>query len=356
VPEARCPNCGSQYDEAAPPKFCPDCGAAIGAEETPDDVRYCIHCGARVYPSHSFCMQCGRPIQASPVQRPAEPQASPAVIAAPAGVFSPPAAASAEQAAPAAGGDGLASWALGLGIGSLVVWILGPVALWCGIKSLQGGGWRARTGLVLGILGTLVLIVGVPAGGYLVVSRISTAGKPAAPKAGLWSTLTGGPKPPEREIVERVALSADQKEFVDDYGYPNVFAVAFDDAGLRAEVWEYYTYVGPDPVLQTAFQPRRLYFENGVFEEAEDLAEVPGATFLDYRPTEFDAGLTEMQVKEMMGEPSETRELDMQQYGKITALNYHKQIMFMFREGKLLGVMDFMTKPNEGRRSDAQTQ
>ncbi len=184
-----------------------------------------------------------------------------------------------------------------------------------------------------------------------------SAGAPAAPEAGLLSTLTGGLlEPPEREIVERAALSADQKEFVDDYGYPNTFAVAFDDTGLRTEVWEYYTYAGTDPVLQSSFQPRRLYFEDGVFEDAEDLAEVQGATFLDYRPTEFDAALTETQMKDMMGEPSETRELNMQQYGEVTVFNYHKQIMFMFREGKLLGVMDFMTRPEQGRQSDAQTQ
>lgn len=372
MPDAKCPKCGSQYDRAAPPKFCPDCGAAIGAEETPGDVRYCIHCGTQLDPSYSFCMKCGRPVQAAPdqpppepqappgPQPPPEPQAPPAVTVAPVGASPPPAVAPAGQA-PAAGPDGLANWALGLGIGSIVLWILGPFALWCGLRAIKGGSARAMGGIALGALGTLALLAGTLVGGYLVLNRARTTGQPAdapaAPGAGLLSTLTGGlVEPPEREIVERVALSADQKKFVDDFGYPDIFAVAFDDAGLRTEVWEYYTYSGTDPVLQSAFQPRRLYFEDGVFQDAENLADVQATTFPEYRPTEFDASFTQAQMNEMLGEPSETRELDMQEYGKLTAFSYNKRVVFIFRQGKLLGVMDSVEELHKGGQTDAQTQ
>lgn len=225
-----------------------------------------------------------------------------------------------------------ASSALGLGLGSIVFLLLGPFALAAGIASRKNGGGRAIAGIVLGSLTTLAL------GGIIVSGVLFYFGdRGDGVQIGRILSSLGAPK--EREVVERVPLSEDQEHFVQAYGYPNTFVLGTDDHGTRVEVWEYLECTGDDLFLREYFQPRRLYFENGVFLASTALAPEGPVVRAEYRPTEFDLTFNRDQITDLLGAPTEVRELNMQEYGLLTVLNYRDEIMVMFRNDEPFGVI-----------------
>ena len=138
--------------------------AARGAPQLPlqDGQFRCPHCGEALYRGEQVCWNCGRRVETTEdVRTPAAPLPSqPAsqrgwrAEVAPAEYVPRPSQAAMSDA----------YWALGLGLVSALTcglgFILGPIALWLGIRGLRSGaGPVAVAGIVFGAIGTFVGLI-----------------------------------------------------------------------------------------------------------------------------------------------------------------------------------------------------
>jgi len=234
--------------------------------------------------------------------------------------------------------------ALGLGIASLFCWLLGPFALMLGLKARQRSpDGRASAAIILGGATTLVLALSLVAastglGMYLAANR----GSLKTPRLAMPSLREVGRALSPRkahQVVERVELSADQKQFVDAYGWPDSFVLGLEADDTRVEVWQYFRGNSDDPLLREDFKPCRISFINRKFRNVQHFEGSFTPLNLGYRPTEFDSSLTVEEIKQAFGKPSLTRDPTIDQFGKIEIFRYGEEAVFMFREGKLWSVV-----------------
>ncbi len=192
-----CPHCGMRYVSIADGN-CPHCGRPLGrggeTEDRPPQVEAaqpapapptaqasvsqpapgpsppplqdgqfrCPYCGEALYRGEQVCWNCGRRVESEAKgQAPAaaippapESQGGWRAEGAPAEYVPPPSGAAMSDA----------YWALGLGLASALTcglgFILGPIALWLGIRALRrGAGGVAVAGIVFGAIGTFVGLV-----------------------------------------------------------------------------------------------------------------------------------------------------------------------------------------------------
>ncbi len=119
-----------------------------------DQPNFCTSCGAATSTDEAFCSSCGTPLDAAPQPSVAAPQAmgSPA----------------AQQGAP--GTNTKAIWSLVLSIVGLAFlgFITGPIGIWLGTVakkeiavSGQGGKGLATAGVIVGIIVTVLSVVGL---------------------------------------------------------------------------------------------------------------------------------------------------------------------------------------------------
>ncbi len=252
-----------------------------------------------------------------------------------------------------------ANWALVLGLATIFMAFLGPLALWMGLRSRKHGGGRAVVGIAFGALGTLVLVGLIAFGGaFIALGKTEpdsgdVGGFAGMVERGIAAVAARDPAMGvilrvmqeawrDRNVADCVALSSDQQAVIESYGYPSTFVLVADDEGTRSEIWDYYYSMGEDPFIKEYFTPQRLYFADGELLLSAMIQPVPIIFFNNYRPTQFDLASDEAQIRATMGEPTEVRELDMQEYGAATVLDYRVEIMFMFIDGRPLGVMTFV--------------
>lgn len=208
-PVAPQPGAPTTSPEPVPVRTPASAGGVGGPPWPSDGLRRCTDCGEALYASEHVCWNCGRRLDLSasevpppdvtagvPPQTGAAAPASPA--ASPSGPAPAPAGAPPPQPVQVPAEEpvdpeisGTAWWAFGLGLASVftcgLLSILGPVAIWLGVRAnRRGGGALAVAGIVFGILGTLVLVVwllglALALMGHLGVGRPMGALLPLAP-------------------------------------------------------------------------------------------------------------------------------------------------------------------------------
>lgn len=211
MPDRECPRCGRVQPATAAGDKCLFCGAdlppvpaearvvaespagqppapAATEEALPNDEpgkRPCPHCGELLYESEQRCWRCGQeltPATATPPPAgppPPEPLAPPpqtdlpATTPVPPPPYHPPAGATPALDPQA---QTLAVWSLAIGILGLFTCLgtISPVAIYLGVKANRAGTNTLGTvGIVLGIIGTIVLVILV---GLWTLGRMVTHG------------------------------------------------------------------------------------------------------------------------------------------------------------------------------------
>jgi len=136
----------------------------------------------------------------------------------------------------------------------------------------------------------------------------------------------------QKRIKPKVALSSQQKELVDQFGYPTTFTLVFGEMTIegkyqpaRLEIWN-YDEIG-----------RRFYFVDGQFAKDEDIPFREKALYPDLRPTWFDQETTFEQVKKIIGlEPRASAEFipEIIKNGKV--YDFYGQVKVAVVDGKII--------------------
>ncbi|MGD9498516.1 MAG: hypothetical protein AB7Y46_19640 [Armatimonadota bacterium] len=158
---------GPQASHAAEPV--PPMAAAAPSRLPTDGQRRCLECGEALYRDDRVCWHCGRRVEPPPPEPEIEPGVPVGVPASGAPAAPAPPAHhtvwTQRLAAPPAPPEAMsvAWWSLALGLVSILtcglLGVLGPIAAWLGVRaSRRGAGPVAVAGIVLGLLGTLVLL------------------------------------------------------------------------------------------------------------------------------------------------------------------------------------------------------
>ncbi|HEX7899157.1 MAG TPA: hypothetical protein VF950_15435 [Planctomycetota bacterium] len=149
----RCAGCGrSHYLNADAPAAKP---VVVDAEAAPPTAKACPHCAGQIQPAAIKCRHCGRMVQDEPIRVVATPVAAgPTTDAGGVGTLM----------------VGLLSWIFLCWLPSPIAWIMGAVyESDCRARGVEPSG-AGKVGKVLGIIGTLLLLLGAAAVTLLLVA------------------------------------------------------------------------------------------------------------------------------------------------------------------------------------------
>lgn len=149
--------------------------------------------------------------------------------------------------------------------------------------------------------------------------------------AHLQETPASLPEPPKSEEIP--GLSTEQARMVREHGYPDHFFISIDPStGDRMERWTYFS-------LGKAydFYNGRLDGEEPVEDESSSYPSTP------YKPQDFTSDTTPQLLENTLGQPLLRHELKNSLLSPNLMLVY-PQAVFLFRDGKLMGV-DTKIKP-----------
>ena len=154
--------------------------------------------------------------------------------------------------------------------------------------------------------------------------------------------ISSTPKP--HQVTERTKPSSDQDEFITAFGWPDSFVLNLEPDGKRIEIWQYFVCHSNDVLLKKHFRPCRISFINGKFKNIQYADNTTPPIPKSYRPTEYISSLTRDQIQQEYGKPTLTRNPEIENWGKLEILMYQKEIIFIFRNDSLWGVV---TVPEE---------
>lgn len=134
---------------------------------------------------------------------------------------------------------------------------------------------------------------------------------------------------PEVKTRKIAALSVDQRELVQEVGYPDTFTIVFSAAkgkSLREETWNYYD-------LSTAFA-----FRNGKYAAGDTLAQVPpDDTFMpQVKPSSFTPSMSLADISSLIEEkPFRSRKLSHELLPGATIYGYPSGLYVGEIDGKI---------------------
>ena len=135
-----------------------------------------------------------------------------------------------------------------------------------------------------------------------------------------------------------VKPSQDQAEFINSFGYPDVFILSMDDK-TRFESWTYYD------------MERNFTFLDGQFIEAKTISDLGKEfDFPQFRPCQFDYNMTLAQAEQILGEHTAQGEVIPELAENTTIYDYWDQVKVGIKNEKIVFIQTLpMFIPEEYR-------
>ena len=142
---------------------------------------------------------------------------------------------------------------------------------------------------------------------------------------------------------KEVRLSKQQRELVEQFGYPNTFILAFGEMAVageykpvRFEVWN-YDRLG-----------RRFYFVDGQFQKDADIEFLENAHYPDLRPSQFSQNTSWEKVKKIIGTPPRAQaEIRPEIMEDTIVYDFWGQVKVAVKDDKLVYIQTYPVIVNE---------
>ena len=131
---------------------------------------------------------------------------------------------------------------------------------------------------------------------------------------------------------QEAALSQDQQELVEEFGWPSVFSLSFS-GGSRFELWAYHDFA------------KTFIFDDGQFQiTSTSEISLGDAESLYLKPSQFKADLTKEELIKQLGQPTGQIEIPVSDK-KVEYLNFGNELIAIFRDGQISTIQTFAKNP-----------